>query len=73
MPKAHKNLFHTMTEEEFYDAVRKLDAQIPGLERNEVIVELARIVAMVRDGHTLAMGRERHSRFKARQFLEIPT
>ena len=52
MPREHKNLYHTMTETEFLKAVQELDAQIPTLERHEIIVGLARIVAMVRDGHT---------------------
>lgn len=52
MPKRHKNLFHTMTREQFESAVRRLDDRIPSLARHEVIVEMARIVAMVGDGHT---------------------
>ena len=32
--------------------VAALDAKIPSLERHEVIVEMARIVAAVGDGHT---------------------
>lgn len=52
MPKRHKNLFHTMTRQQFDDAVRKLDQRIPLLARHQIIVELARIVAMVGDGHT---------------------
>jgi tetratricopeptide (TPR) repeat protein len=52
MPKRHKNLFHTMTRQQFDDAVRKLDERIPSLSRHQIIVELARIVAMVGDGHT---------------------
>lgn len=52
MPKRHKNLFHTMTRQQFDDAVKSLDARIPLLARHQVIVELARIVALVGDGHT---------------------
>jgi hypothetical protein len=52
MPKHHRNLFHTMTHEEFERAVRRLDERIPSLARHQVIVELARIAAMVGDGHT---------------------
>jgi tetratricopeptide (TPR) repeat protein len=52
MPKYHKNLFHTMTREQFIAAVRDLDRRIPNLARHQIIVELARIVAMVGDGHT---------------------
>jgi tetratricopeptide (TPR) repeat protein len=53
MPEQHKNLFHTMTRQQFDDAVRELDERIPSLARHQIIVELARIVAMVGDGHTL--------------------
>lgn len=52
MPRRHRNLFHTMTREQFEAAVASLDARIPALERHQIIVEMARIVAMVGDGHT---------------------
>ena len=52
MPKRHKNLFHSITREQFDAAVSRLDERIPLLTRNQILVELARIVAMVRDGHT---------------------
>lgn len=51
-PKVHKNLFHSMTPEEFDTAVKSLDQRIPALSRNQTIVELTRIVAMIGDGHT---------------------
>ena len=52
MPKFHKNLFHTMTREQFENAVKNLDERISLLQRHQIIVEMARIVAMVGDGHT---------------------
>ena len=52
MPKRHRNLFHTMTREQFEQAVQSLDARIPSLARHQIIVEMARIAAMVGDGHT---------------------
>lgn len=52
MPKVHNNLFHTMTHEQFDAAVKRLDERIPRLARHQIIIELARIVAMVGDGHT---------------------
>src|SRR5215216_6419353 len=52
LPKRHANLFHTMTCEQFSCAVEKLYKRIPSLAQHEIIVELARIVAMVGDGHT---------------------
>ena len=52
MPKRHKNLYHSMTREQFDSAVSRLNERIPSLTRNQILVELARIVAMVGDGHT---------------------
>jgi len=52
MPQRHKNLFHSMTREQFEAMVSQLNDRIPSLTRNQILVELARIVAMVRDGHT---------------------
>ncbi|MBV8859769.1 MAG: tetratricopeptide repeat protein [Acidobacteria bacterium] len=52
MELRHKNLFHTMTREQFETAVRRLDERIPSLARHQIVVELMRIVALVGDGHT---------------------
>lgn len=52
MPKYHYNLFHTLRREEFEGAVRRLHERIPQLARHQIIIEMARIVAMVGDGHT---------------------
>jgi tetratricopeptide (TPR) repeat protein len=52
MPKYHKNLFHSITREQFSSAIDDLDRRIPGLARHQIIVEMARIVALVGDGHT---------------------
>ena len=52
MPKYHKNLFHSMTRDQFNTAIQDLDRRIPGLARHQIIVEMARIVALVGDGHT---------------------
>jgi len=52
LPKRHKNLFHTMTREQFDRAVSNLNERIQSLDRNQIIVEMARIVAMIGDGHT---------------------
>ena len=56
LPKRHRNLFHAMTREQFETAVKSLNERIPSLTRNQVIVELTRIVAMVKDGHTSIAG-----------------
>lgn len=52
MPQRHRNLFHSMTREQFDAAVKKLDERIPSLADHEIIVELMRIVALIGDGHT---------------------
>jgi tetratricopeptide (TPR) repeat protein len=52
MPKFHKNLFHTMSPEQFDTAIKRLHERIPQLARHQIIVEMAKIVAMVDDGHT---------------------
>ncbi len=51
-PKWHKNLFHTITPAQFDAAINRLHKRIPNLARHEIIVEMARIVAMIGDGHT---------------------
>lgn len=52
LPKRHKNAFHTMTREQFANAVKDLDEKIPNLSPNQIGMEFARLVAMVGDGHT---------------------
>jgi tetratricopeptide (TPR) repeat protein len=52
MEARHKNLFHTLSREQFEGAVRKLHERIPALARHQIIVELARLAASVGDGHT---------------------
>jgi hypothetical protein len=52
MEKIHKNLFHSVTREEFASMVNALDAKIPSLARHQIIVEMAKIAAAVGDGHT---------------------
>jgi tetratricopeptide (TPR) repeat protein len=51
-PQVHKNLFHSMTREHFDIALKNLDERIPGLSRDQIIVEITRIAAMIGDGHT---------------------
>jgi tetratricopeptide (TPR) repeat protein len=52
MPKRHKNLFHTMTRDQFDTAVKDLDAKIPSMTPRQIELGMARIVTMVGDGHT---------------------
>ncbi|HEX6217789.1 MAG TPA: hypothetical protein VFZ35_00765, partial [Sphingomicrobium sp.] len=48
----HPNLHHHVDKKEFDAAVADLDARIPSLQRNQIIVEMMRIAALVGDGHT---------------------
>ncbi|HEY8130501.1 MAG TPA: hypothetical protein VII12_01305 [Thermoanaerobaculia bacterium] len=52
MERVHKNLYHQVTREEFASMISSLDAKIPSLSRHQIIVEMAKIVAAVGDGHT---------------------
>ena len=52
MEQRHRNLYHTVSRASFDSAVTALHRRIPALGRHEIIVELARIVALVQDGHT---------------------
>ncbi|HEX8632604.1 MAG TPA: tetratricopeptide repeat protein [Pyrinomonadaceae bacterium] len=66
MPRYHKNLFHTMTREGFESAVARLHERIPRLARHQIIVEMARIAALVGDGHTnVAPARDPKINFRA--------
>ncbi len=56
MPRRHQNLFHAVSREQFEAAVKRLDERIPTLARHQIIVELGRIVALVKDGHTGIQG-----------------
>ena len=48
----HRNLFHTVSKAAFEAAIRALHGRIPSLAGHEVVVELARLVALIGDGHT---------------------
>ena len=52
MKEKHKNLYHSISAQEFAAGVAALDAKIPSLTRAQVIVGMAKIVAAVGDGHT---------------------
>jgi hypothetical protein len=52
MERRHKNLFHTVSRAQFEAAIADLDARIPSLQRNEIVVGMMRIAAMVGDGHS---------------------
>lgn len=56
LPARHRSAFDPVksgtTREAFERAVAELDARIPALADHEVVVGLARLAAMLRDGHT---------------------
>ncbi|MFZ0749177.1 MAG: hypothetical protein WAM70_07440, partial [Pyrinomonadaceae bacterium] len=52
LPSRHIKAFHTVSRETFAGEVARLEAAIPGLNGDEVLVGLMRIVALVGDGHT---------------------
>jgi hypothetical protein len=52
LPKRHKNLFHTVSREQFERAVSELDTAIPSLEDHQIIVRMLQITAMIGDAHT---------------------
>lgn len=52
MKARHANLYHQVSREQFDAAVADLDRQIPTLQRNQIIVGMMRIAAMIGDGHT---------------------
>lgn len=55
MPLRHKSLFHTLTPEAFHRAVDQLDADIPHLNDDEIVVRLVAIATMPEDSHTGAL------------------
>jgi len=52
LPELHANLYHATSKATFDSAAAALDARIPSLSRDEIIVGLMRIVALAGDGHT---------------------
>jgi hypothetical protein len=52
LPRVHRNVYHTTPKPAFDSAAAALDARIPSLSREEIVMEMAGIVAMVGDGHT---------------------
>src|SRR6266849_11152576 len=52
LPKRHKNLFHSVSREQFERAVAELDVAIPSLQDHQIIVRMQQIAAKVGDGHT---------------------
>lgn len=52
LPLAHANFFHAVTRARYREALDSLSARVPRLPDYAIVTELARIVAMVGEGHT---------------------
>lgn len=52
MRQRHPNLYHSVTKAKFDATVADLDARIPTMNRNQIIVGMMRIAALIGDGHT---------------------
>ena len=52
LPVIHPNAFYRLPRSRWDSAVTAIDAKLPGMTRNQGIVALSQLVAMVSDGHT---------------------
>ena len=52
LPRRHKNLFHSMSQDQFEKALAELDAALPTLEPHQIVVRMKQITGLVGDGHT---------------------
>ena len=52
LPARHPNLFYRMSRQAWDSAVASLDQRLPTMTRNQALVGLMQLVALVSDGHT---------------------
>jgi tetratricopeptide (TPR) repeat protein len=52
MERLHANLYHTIAPARFAAAIDSLSERIPALAAHDIVVGMARIVALIGDGHT---------------------
>jgi hypothetical protein len=52
LPKRHPNLFYRMSRATWDSAVASIDQRLPTMTRNQALVSLMQLVALVGDGHT---------------------
>lgn len=52
IPEVHINPYHTTSKEEFKIFADNLKANLPSMSDNQILAELARMTAMIGDGHT---------------------
>jgi hypothetical protein len=68
LPRHHGNAFHTVSQRQFNDSVRALEARLPELKGHEVFAAMGRIVAMISDGHTYLQLPETFHRYPIRLY-----
>lgn len=52
LARMHRNAYHTISEAQYWDAVRSLEERVPALSDGQIAVEMMRLVASVGDAHT---------------------
>ena len=52
LPATHPNAFYRMRRASWDSAVASIDSRLPSMTRNQAMVALSQLVAMVNDGHT---------------------
>jgi tetratricopeptide (TPR) repeat protein len=68
LPQRHKNLFASLSREQFEQAVKRLNERIPTLNPQQIFVEMQRIVAQAKDGHTQIARRDLQGGFIPRRY-----
>ncbi len=51
--QSHFNLFHTLDHEEWKKEIKKIENEIPEMENHQIILSMMRLLAKVKDGHTV--------------------
>lgn len=64
LAERHPNLYHTVAQSTFEQAVEDLHQSIPTLTRNQILVGMAKVVALVGDGHTSFFAGSQAKRFR---------
>jgi len=53
METIHPNLFFHISEETFNEEIQRLNRNIPNLTNQQIMIEIMKLIALVKDGHTL--------------------
>lgn len=67
----HIDLYHTISKEQFIEALDELSLRLPALDEHQVIFELMRITRLINDGHTqlpIMSGPHKHFPLRFRLF-----